>query len=111
MATVLERYSSYTPASFGGATSKYIIESNIPLPPRKFGTNGRPTTYPFAHMRVGDSFEVNLSEYTGKHAKKIEQVMTTIGNCARGYAKRHNPTAKFTTRKMSQTAARIWRTA
>lgn len=111
MATVLERYSSYTPASFGGVASKYVIESNIPLPPRKFGANGRPQVYPFAHMRVGDSFEVSLSDYGSKRANKIEQVMSAVGNCARLYAKRHNPDAKFSVRKLSTTTMRIWRIA
>lgn len=109
MAAILERPSSFT-ASFGGASSRFVIESNVPVPPRAGGP-GREPIYPFAHMRVGDSFEVSLREYGGRRNATVENIMTTLNNCSKGYAKRHNPKAQFTVRKTGDTSARIWRTA
>ncbi len=94
--------------------SRFQIESNVPLLASKTGrTGGRDYVYPFADMRVGDSFEVPLSQFAGRSTSKpkLETVQSTLGNCARGYAKRHNRKAKFVTRQIDGVAVRVWRVA
>lgn len=70
------------------------IEKNVPAPSGKT-TRGRKSKYPFAHMEVGDSFTVTISE--GAYV---------VGSAAGAYGRRHNK--KFTTR-VAGGLARVWR--
>jgi len=103
--TILERFTK--PQTVG----EFQIERGVPVPPRKRGRGGgRDPIYPFAQMRVGDSFEVYLTSQRFTRARPtISTLQSNLGNIARGYAKRHNPSARFTVRKVSDTAVRIWR--
>jgi hypothetical protein len=74
--------------------SAYTIEKGIPLPPSANGP-GRVGKYPFAQMRVGDSFvcdkpQTNLGATLAYSAKKLG--------------------IKFATRKIDAGTTRIWRT-
>jgi len=89
-------------------TPRFIIQSGIPVPERGRNFTGRPAIYPFAQMRVGDSFEVRLSDYTGKR-KTINAMQNVLSNCARKYALDHRPGAKFVTRQIGGAAVRVWR--
>ena len=71
---------------------------------------GRPTIYPFADMAVGDSFDAPND--MGFTARKCSRRGNSICYCSRGYAKKYNPTAKFTTRTIDDGATiRCWRVA
>jgi len=41
---------------------EFVIEQDVPLPPKHIGTAPRPPKYPFAEMSVGESFAVPLGE-------------------------------------------------
>lgn len=70
------------------------IQSNIPAPPAKRG--GRKPKYPWASMRVGDSFFVQ--------GKSRDQIATTAYSAGTRYG------YKFTVAEV-QNGVRIWRTA
>jgi hypothetical protein len=91
------------------ATPRFTITKNIPIPP--VSGKGRDALYPFAQMDIGDSFAAPAEGYTktGK-PRTAERVRGVLVNCARGYAAKHNPTAKFATRVIGNTV-RVWRTA
>ncbi len=81
----------------------YTIESNIPVPPSK-----RKTKYPFAEMKVGDSFFVPETESDTKR----------VGMAAHCFArelflkKADQPRRKFTTKTQhSPAGTRCWRIA
>lgn len=103
MASVLERV-------FAKPASEFTVERGISVPPRTFGGRGRPPRYPFAQLRVGDSFAVTRAQY-GKGAADANQMLSGVCNLARNYAKHHNPSAKFTTRKIDENTVRVWRIA
>lgn len=74
------------------------IDKNVPAPTSGSGRR----TYPWAEMKVGDSFFV-----PGKTQQNLSAT-------ACGWAHRHNPNAKFKTAKRTEggvTGARVWRTA
>jgi hypothetical protein len=71
------------------------IEKKIPIPSRRQGRNN---LYPFASMKVGDSFEVKVND------------RTSLGNAARQWAAREKNGFKFTTSAMGD-KIRIWRIA
>lgn len=98
-----------TAAGFRGhtdTTPSFLIERGIPVPPSQFV---RTAIYPFAEMRVGDSFEVSQSQYSNG-ARSVTQIQTGLSALSRSYAKIHAPNAKFATRKTGDTTVRIWRT-
>jgi hypothetical protein len=103
MLSVLER-----PRSVAANTYGFVVESGIPMPPRTYGFGF--ARYPFALMNVGDSFEVPLSSSRSKRPS-IAKLQSNLHNCAGGYAKAHNPAAKFSIRKTSDTTLRVWRIA
>ena len=72
---------------------RYEIESDIPAPEPDLV--GRPYVYPFARMKVGDSFEVE-----GK-------ACTSARSSASRYAKKHG--VKFLSHKTGEAKLRIWR--
>jgi hypothetical protein len=72
-------------------TTDYPIESGIPLPKPATRSGSK---YPFAQMRIGDSFVVD---------KRQDQFGNTViyGAKQTGF--------KFTTRKIDANSTRIWR--
>jgi hypothetical protein len=101
-----------TTAGAFAQSPRFLIRNDIPIPPRSYGS-GRPPSYPFSEMNVGDSFDVSTTAYggRGKTPPTVSRIQSAVGNLARGYAKRHNRRAKFATRKVSDTTIRIWRVA
>lgn len=77
---------------------EYIIEKNIPVPPRAKFRKGR---YPFREMEVGDSFTFNL-EYSREN-------MSLASNAGRSWGKTQTPVKKFIVRKTEDNRIRIWR--
>jgi len=69
------------------------IERGVPLPGRVAAS--QKTKYPFAAMDVGDSFRIS------------EAAMRNARNSAYLYAKRHGQ--RFSCRRVSDTAFRVWR--
>lgn len=64
----------------------YHIESNIPLPVRK---KGRDPKYPFANMKPGDSFAVDVG------GEEPRVVLNRINTAAQGWRRRNAPEAHF----------------
>lgn len=73
--------------------SEYKIESNVPLDVRPKHPSAK---YPFAAMKVDDSFTVPVSQ-------------TTVRTAAKQFADRQTPPWKFTVRKVSDNELRVWR--
>jgi hypothetical protein len=73
----------------------FTIERDVPMPTGD--GRGRPTTYPFGSMLVGDSFTVG--EERGRSAVRAAYL----------YGSRHGLT--FTVRKLESGNYRIWRAA
>ncbi len=80
----------------------FEIKKNVPMPRRQCG--GKRALYNFAAMEIGDCFFAPDDMGKGKR-------LNIISNCARQYAKYHNPTAKFTTRTMPDGTIGCWRIA
>ena len=81
------------------------IEKGIPLPPPAL--HGRPRLYEFADMEVGDSRPAFIgNDYPA-------DVQHRVASAAQGWAKRHAPERKFTTRmlrdKDGNEIVRYWR--
>lgn len=72
---------------------EHIITSDIPPPVS--GSTGKPATYPFATMKVGDSFFTRAP-------------VNRVGPAARQFGKRHG--WKFQCRTEGR-GARVWRIA
>jgi hypothetical protein len=72
----------------------FAVERNVPMPRR--GLAGRPSLYPFADMRVGDSFFISTP-------KRRKQVASAAANFARerGW--------KFSVLTMPDKTYRCWR--
>ena len=64
----------------------YRIESNIPPPVRK---KGRDPKYPFADMKPGDSFAVDV----GREGPRA--VVNRLNAAAHGWRRRNAPEARF----------------
>lgn len=85
------------------------IEKGIPLPAST--RHGSGILYPWAELEVGDSFSVP-DDAGFVNGSKFSKVQSTLISCARTYAKRHNPTAKFTVRVIkNEGVVRVWRVA
>lgn len=87
----------------------FEIQKGIPIPESR-GRRGRPNTYPFAAMKVGDSFSVPVEP-----GRPIAYVQKSIRAAALSFAKRHgNVGHEYVTRSLREDgnlAVRIWRTA
>jgi len=73
----------------------FQIEQGVPIP--EIRRSGRPLKYPLLNMEVGESF---VCEGPGS------RIMSSIK-----YARRHNATLKYVTRKVDQKNIRVWRIA
>ena len=76
-----------------------VIEKGIPVP----GPEGRPKTYPWADMEVGDSFFVECPQVEARRLR------ATLYSCKRNYERR-TPPKKFTCRQCRK-GIRVWRIA
>jgi hypothetical protein len=75
--------------------SAYQIEAGVPVPaPMRHYTQ-----YPFAEMKVGDSFMAPL------------RLLKSISSASVNWRKRTSCKAKFTARKISDKQCRCWRIA
>jgi hypothetical protein len=83
-----------------------IIKDAGPAPARK---GGGVSIYPFAQMEVGDAFDAPRD--IGRQKSGNDRRQGIVSACARGYAKKHNPTAKFVTRLIDENTVRCWRVA
>lgn len=83
----------------------FEVKSGVPVPPN---SRGLKKIYPFDEMEVGDHFEAPDDMGRGKIGSSIRQ--SRVANSARMWAKKHNPAAKFTTRKIDG-VVRCWRIA
>ena len=86
----------------------FEIEKGVPVPAGKRG-GGRKAIYPFDTMSVGDSFAVPRDKGVTKAGGDVRQ--STVSSCARLYARKHNPSAKFTVRVVDENTLRCWRIA
>lgn len=79
----------------------FEVKKDVPLTP-----SSRSLKYPFHEMEVGDCFDVprNMGRTLGKTT-----VQNSVTSSSRGYAKRHNPDAKFATRTIDENTIRCWR--
>ncbi len=68
----------------------YPISPNIPIPNKRI----RPSKYPFAMLKIGDSFEFNKDE------------IKRVGSAASSFGKKHNK--RFLVRRMGD-KGRCWR--
>lgn len=71
---------------------KIVIDRNVPLPKR---STGRPRTYPFDKMGVGESFEIPHNKHS------------SVRQCAFSYGKRNKK--KFAIRRVDADTFRCWR--
>ena len=83
-----------------------ISDEIVPMPPQR---SYRETIYPFADMAVGQHFDAPRD--MGKAKGVSDKRQKAINSSASGWAKRHNPTAKFTTRLWDENTVRCWRIA
>lgn len=74
---------------------QYPIDKDVPIPKKTKGS-GRRTVYPLDKMELGDSFVVPLEQRKDLSVRIRYQAKKT------GRA--------FTTRKISDTSVRVWRT-
>lgn len=83
----------------------YEIIKGAPVP-RK---GNKKAVYPFSEMEIGDAFDAPRKGPSVQGS--WDKTQNIISSCARGYAKRHNPTAKFTVRILDENTVRCWRIA
>ncbi|MGL6289923.1 MAG: hypothetical protein ACRC2H_04470 [Silanimonas sp.] len=73
----------------------FNIESGVPLPKR--GTVNRKRKYPFADMKVGDSFKFPKAD------------LSRVGAAARSFRKLGHKDWKFSIRNISHDQSGLWR--
>lgn len=83
----------------------YEIEQGVPMPAAT--TDRFYAQYPFAKMKVGDSFLYTVSEKEAEQLQARKRTVTRAAFAAHQHGKRHNK--KFVTRKQNATQYRIWR--
>lgn len=86
-----------------------IIKNVPPLERAKGGRGGKPPIYKFADMEVGDAFDAPRDR--GKYNTGTDRRQASIINSGRQYAKRYNPTAKFSTTLLDDNTVRCRRDA
>ncbi len=86
----------------------YTISDNKPIPPMTHKKRGKPTKYPYADMKVGNSFDVPVE--AGGDPKRV---IDRMRNTSVSWAKRNAPERRFTVRAMCEdgrnTIVRVWR--
>lgn len=84
----------------------YVIIPNAEIPNRR---QGGPVEYPFADMQVGDGFDAPRD--MGKNKAGSDKRQRDISARWIAWAKKNNPTAKFTVRMLDDATIRCVRTA
>ena len=84
----------------------FEIKKGIPIS-RRTGGHGE-QVYPFPQMEVGDCFDA--PDDMGKNGLRSRR-MNSIASSGYNYAKRFNPTAKFSVRTIDGSIVRCWRVA
>lgn len=79
------------------SAARFIVETDVPIPPG--GRERGASKYPFASMKIGDSFPVQDDEWIKR------RVATSVSRW-----NRDNPSTKFIMRK-TDNGARVWRIA
>jgi hypothetical protein len=80
----------------------------LPIPPFA-RRGGRPVKYDFAGMDVGRHFDVpRCGQKTNGGSCRTQN---RVNSCALQWAKKHNPTARFTVRIIDDHTVRCWRIA
>jgi len=79
----------------------YVIESDVPLPPNP--SHGTPM-FPWAQMKVGDSFA------TGPKFNRWKHTQAVAGSAAK-YADNHESAFRIRMRHEGKTGVRVWRVA
>jgi len=94
----------------GGVTAKpvkaaprFAVQKGVPIPPRIGGGRASVCPYPFLDMVRGDSFFVAASDH-----KAIVAARASVGNWARGFAKREAKGFRVVTRAV-EGGLRCWR--
>lgn len=77
---------------------RFRIESGIPVAPRMGGGSRGASKYPFARMKVGQSFGFPIA------------LIRRIDGAARKWREVHQPKWLFVSRRLANGKARIWRT-
>lgn len=81
-------------------------ERKQPRPERQGQTR---SLYPFARMQVGQAFDAPRDCGITRRGECKRQ--RYVCHCARSYALRHNPAARFVTRMVDAQTLRCWRVA
>ena len=78
-------------------------------PPPETTNRGRKGAYPFDLLEINDAFDAprDMGQTPEKHDKR----QAAIGAAGRFWAKKHNPTAKFTVRLYDEHTVRCHRIA
>jgi hypothetical protein len=86
----------------------YVIDANVTPPPGlKLAPRGkgRPATFPFSRMEIGDSFR-----HPVRSGKSASQVLWDIRKLAKSWSARNGGTAEFDGVAIDDRWVRIWRT-
>jgi hypothetical protein len=92
---------------------QFVIRSDIPAPEVSRHHPGK-AFYPFADLKVGDSFDVPPGTVRTRAgaAADARRSQNTLSGCGRTFSRLHNPTARFTVRIADERGTiRIWRVA
>lgn len=81
----------------------FRIEKDVPMPDKVAGKGAR-SKYPFAQMKIGDSFLVPCTN------GRINNVQVAVVGAAANYRKKAKVTAKFSSSRQPD-GVRIWRVA
>lgn len=81
----------------------FEIRKDAPLPTKR----GKVSPYPFDKMAVGDSFTAPRDK--GRKKNGVDGRQAAINSAAWIWAKRHNPTAKFSVRCIDDNTVGCWR--
>lgn len=86
----------------------FVIEKNVPLPPRKHAGSGH-SAYRFVfNMEVGDSFLIAGTPDDPAGGKAATKMMASIHRLVRNHNRKHSVTFKVSCRKVSN-GYRVWR--
>ncbi len=81
------------------------IDKGVELPPRARG-KGAGVKYPFADLKIGDSFFVPLASGRTQYTH-----VNAVGGSARSWARTQGNGFEFAVRREGDKGARVWRTA
>jgi hypothetical protein len=80
----------------------FVLQKNIPVS-GTFRALGPHLRYPFGEMQVGESFEVKVTKTDARRR------VSNLSSACSSYVRSINKAAKFTVRRIGDTAIRVWR--